>query len=160
MNSHIPVTILWDCLVGNSTLPKLPFSGKDGVTVEKLPSSPGKFTVYFISLISLLKTIPAHSFLGRRSAVVIENAVNWAQCSNWSDKQHVSHRWNFPPWRGSEPLRSSTVWALMDVLTAVMKRGKTWQSPNLAFELYFLCPHLLSSQPTPNNGDVVPHAAS
>lgn len=160
MYFHIPVMILWDRRVGNSTLPNLPSSGKDGVTVEKLPSSPGKFTVYFISLISFLKTISAHSFLGCRGTVVIENAVNSAQRSNWSDKQHVSHRWKFPPWRGSEPLRSSTVWALMDAVTAVMKRGKTWQSPNLLFELYFLCPHLLSSQPTPNNGDAVTHAAS
>lgn len=161
---HIPVMILWDCRVGNWTLPNLPWSGKDGVTVEKLPSTLGKFTVRFISLISFLQTISPHSFLGRCSSVVIENAVSSAKRSNWFDKQRACEsQMKFPTLAELRAPFSflDGFWALMDAVMAVMKRGKNLtKSKPFLWTFFFYVLTCSVSTPTPNNGDAVTHAAS
>lgn len=78
-----------------------------------------------------------------------------------TNSEHVSHRWNFPPWRSSELLRSLTVWALMDALMALMKRGKKPDEvQTFPLNLAVLCPHLLSFKPALKNRDAVTQAAS
>ena len=156
---HIPEMILWDSRVGNSTLPNLPSSGKDGVILSRNYSalwgnSQCILSLWFLSSkqFQLILSLAAAALLLLRALLTQPSAQ-----IDLTNSEHVSHRWNFPPWRNSEALRSSTVWALMDAVMAVMKRGKKPDRvQSFSLNSSFLCPHL----PTPNNGDVVTHAAS
>lgn len=76
-----------------------------------------------------------------------------------TNNEHVSHRWNFPPWRRSGPLRSSTVWAVMDAVMTVMRREKNLTKSKLSLWTFLTVLTCSVPLPSPINGDVVTDAA-
>lgn len=123
-------------LVGNSTLPNLPFSGKR----QEMTRLSGEIHSVFY----LCDFFPQNNFSSffpwpPQRCCYYEHQLS-VQIDSTNSKR-VTHRWNFPPWPDSELVCSSTVWALMDAVKSLDedegRKKKTWQSPNFPSELFF-----------------------